>query len=108
MADNTEAALARLREPRDRELAEAFRRQPVDRLWQQSTYPQQDDEVWLFKHAGSRSVNKKPPALAQDGFHTSWKLPGHPANEDATRASIAVRLLLGYEKIRGSTIVSTI
>jgi len=69
---------------------------------------QQDDEVWLFKQADSRAVNKKPHALAQYGFHTSWKLPDHPANENATRASIALRLVLGYEKIPGSTIASKI
>ena len=48
--------------------------------------------------ADSRAVNKKPHSLAQYGFHQSWKLPNHPPNEESTRRSIALRLLLAFEK----------
>lgn len=59
---------------------------------------QRDDEVWLFKQADSRAVDKKPASLAQYAFHQSWKLPNDPGNDNKTRRSIAVRLLLAYEK----------
>lgn len=59
---------------------------------------QRDDEVWLFKQADSRAVNKEPASLAQYGFHQSWKLPNDPGNDNKTRRSIAVRLLLAYER----------
>merc|ERR1712048_497270 len=57
---------------------------------------QRDDEVWIFKQADSRAVNKEPANLAQYGFHQSFKLP----NDDGikTRRSLAVRLLLGFER----------
>lgn len=64
---------------------------------------QRDDEVWLFKQADSRAVNKKPASLAQYGFHQSWKLPNDPGNDNKTRRSIAVRLLLAYEKRSSAT-----
>ena len=59
---------------------------------------QRDDEIWLFKQADSRAVNKQPASLAQYGFHQSWKLPDDRGSEHKTRASIAVRLLLAFEK----------
>ena len=59
---------------------------------------QQDDEVWLFKQADSRAVGKRPHALAQYGFHQSWKLPDDRGSEYKTRRSIALRLLLAFEK----------
>lgn len=57
-----------------------------------------DDEIWFFKQGDSRAFNKEPASLAQYGFHTSFKLPDDPGSENKTRRSIALRLLLGYEK----------
>ena len=59
---------------------------------------QRDDELWIFKQADSRSVDAKPASLAQYGFHTSWKLPNDPGKGTNTRRSIALRLVLGFEK----------
>jgi len=56
-----------------------------------------DDEVLLFKQADSRAENKEPASLSQYGFHVSFKLPTD-IDETKTRRSIAVRLLLGFEK----------
>jgi len=63
---------------------------------------QQDDEVWFFKQGDSRAVNKQPESLAQYGFHTSWKLPDDPGKGNQTRRSIAVRLLLAFERTASS------
>jgi len=60
---------------------------------------QRDDEVWLFKNADSRGVNKQPHSLAQYGFHSAFRLPDDPGGKKQNgRRSIAVRLVLGYEK----------
>lgn len=58
---------------------------------------QRDDEVWFFKQADSRAVNKEPASLAQYAFHESFKLPDDLGREHQTRRSIAVRLILGFE-----------
>lgn len=63
---------------------------------------QRDDEIWLFKQADSRAVNKEPASLAQYGFHQSFKLPDDPGPENRTRRSIALRLLLAFEKSGGA------
>merc|ERR550514_2534543 len=58
---------------------------------------QTSEELWLFKQADSRSRDKKPHSLAQYAFHISIRLP----DDDGTarsRRSIALRLVLGYEK----------
>lgn len=57
-----------------------------------------DNEIFFFKQADSRAVNKEPTSLAQYGFHTAFRLPDDPGPDNKTRRSIAVRLLLGYEK----------
>lgn len=59
---------------------------------------QRDDELWLFKQADSRAVNKQPHSLAQFGFHQAWKLPDDPGSENKTRRSLALRLVLAFEK----------
>ena len=59
---------------------------------------QRDDELWFFKQGDSRAENKQPQSLAQYGFHQSWKQPDDPGSEGKTRQSIALRLLLAFEK----------
>lgn len=59
---------------------------------------QRSDEVWLFKQADSRAENKLPSTLAQYGFHVSFALPDDPGKENRTRQSIAIRLILGFER----------
>ena len=59
---------------------------------------QRDDEIWFFKQADSRAYNKEPAHIAQYGFHQSFKLPNDKGKAFKTRSSIALRLLLAYEK----------
>merc|ERR550514_2332870 len=58
---------------------------------------QKDDEIWLFKQADSRAVEKNPINLAQYAFHISFRTPDDPGT-NRTRRSIALRLVLGFEK----------
>ena len=57
---------------------------------------QRDDEVWLFKQADSRALNKEPYHLAQYAFHNSFRRPEDPGT-NRSRRSISVRLVLGFE-----------
>ena len=52
------------------------------------------DEIFLFKQADSRGG---PEVRAQHCFHTSFRREGD-TSLDRSRRSIAVRLILGFEK----------
>ena len=55
------------------------------------------EEVWLFKQGDSRSGDPSVRHLAQHAFHTSVRLP-EDSVQDRTRRSIAVRMVLFFER----------